>query len=267
MIVAPQAVEASLLARRLMRWGARVAVAPNETVAQALLPEREWSAVLIDHAIGGDAIASLLAGARNVPCRLIMLTPQARHALDELRAHGFTGYLVKPIRAASLAARLQVDADGFARLPNGVERARAQGRDRAGLSILVAEDNDINALLARALLQKLGHRPVVAVNGHAALESFLAAQSAGAPFDLILMDVRMAGLDGLEATRRIRTAETAGGRRRTPIVALTANAFAEDRDACLAAGMDGFLAKPLDRDKLDAILAAFATPPPAAHAA
>jgi PAS domain S-box-containing protein len=267
MIVAPQAVEASLLARRLMRWGARVAVAPNETVAQALLPEREWSAVLIDHAIGGDAIASLLAGARNVPCRLVMLTPQARHALDELRARGFTGYLVKPIRAASLAARLQVDADGFARLPNGVEKARAQGRDRTGLSILVAEDNDINALLARALLQKLGHRPVVAVNGHAALESFLAAQSAGAPFDLILMDVRMAGLDGLEATRRIRTAETAGGRRRTPIVALTANAFTEDRDACLAAGMDGFLAKPLDRDKLDAILAAFATPPTAAHAA
>ena len=71
----------------------------------------------------------------------------------------------------------------------------------------MAEDNEINALLTRALLQKLGHRPQVVASGHAAMESFLAANGAGLPFDLILMDVRMSGIDGIEATRRIRAIE------------------------------------------------------------
>ena len=83
----------------------------------------------------------------------------------------------------------------------------------------------------------------------------LAAASAGTPYDLVLMDVHMPELDGLDATRRIRAAEAAMGLRRTRIVALTANAFGEDREACLAAGMDDFLVKPLDRDRLAAVLA------------
>jgi CheY-like chemotaxis protein len=124
-----------------------------------------------------------------------------------------------------------------------------------GLSVLVAEDNAINALLARALLHRLGHRPAMAANGAAALESWRAAANAGAHFDLVLMDVHMPELDGLEATRRIRAAEAAFGLRRTRIVALTANAFGEDREACLAAGMDDFLVKPLDRDRLAEVLA------------
>jgi CheY-like chemotaxis protein len=121
------------------------------------------------------------------------------------------------------------------------------------LSILVAEDNEINALLARALLVRLGHQPTIAVNGAAAIESYLAARSAGAPYDLVLMDVHMPDVDGLEATRQIRAAEA--GTPRTPIVALTANAYGEDREACLAAGMDDFLVKPLDRERLAAVLA------------
>jgi CheY-like chemotaxis protein len=87
------------------------------------------------------------------------------------------------------------------------------------------------------------------------MESFLAANGAGLPFDLILMDVRMSGIDGIDATRRIRAIEAQSGARRTPIVALTANALPEHRETCLAAGMDAFLSKPLDREKLAAVLA------------
>jgi len=109
------------------------------------------------------------------------------------------------------------------------------------------------------LLVRLGHQPTIAVNGAAAVESYLAATSAGAPYDLILMDVHMPDVDGLEATRQIRAVETAGTQR-TPIVALTANAYGEDREACLAAGMDDFLVKPLDRERLAAVLMAAGRP-------
>ena len=256
LIVAPSQIEAALLARRLTRWGARVAVAPNEAVAQALLPERDWRAILIDQAIGRAAIDTLLAATHRVPCRLVTMPPSARSELAGLKAAGFTGYLVKPVRAASLAERLRADRDGFAQHPGEPGDLPTFGAPRPdGLASLGAEDNEINALLTRALLQKLGHRPQVVSNGHAAMESFLAAQGAGLPFDLILMDIRMAGIDGLEAARRIRAIEARDGERRTPIVALTANALPEHRDACLAAGMDAFLSKPLDREKLAAVLA------------
>jgi CheY-like chemotaxis protein len=118
----------------------------------------------------------------------------------------------------------------------------------------VAEDNDINALLTCSLLSKLGHRPTITPSGGAAVTLWREAQAAGSPYDLVLMDVHMPGIDGLEAARQIRAAET-GTAARTPIIALTANAFAEDRDACLAAGMDSFLVKPLTRERLAAALA------------
>jgi CheY-like chemotaxis protein len=125
-----------------------------------------------------------------------------------------------------------------------------------GLPILIAEDNEINALLARALLTRLGHRPTIAADGEATVAAWRAAQAAGEPFSLILMDVHMPGSDGIEATRRIRAAEAEQGLARTPIIALTANALEEEREACRLAGMDGFLTKPLDRERLKAALAA-----------
>jgi CheY-like chemotaxis protein len=99
---------------------------------------------------------------------------------------------------------------------------------------------------------------VIAVHGEAALESWLAASSAGTPYDLVLMDIQMPKLDGIAATRRIRAHETGAGGRPTPILALTANTLVEDRYACFEAGMDGFLIKPLDREKLDEALAGLA---------
>ena len=108
--------------------------------------------------------------------------------------------------------------------------------------------------MARALLTRLGHRPTIAANGEAAVESWLVARAAGSPYDLVLMDVQMPGMDGLEAARRIRAAETQAGDKPTRMLALTANAQTEDRDAALDAGLDGLLVKPLDRERLREVL-------------
>jgi len=260
LIVAPSAIEAPLITRRLGRWGARTCMVPDEKIAAALLPERHWDAVLVDRALGAAAVQAFASDIGAVAQRLILITPSERQELPALKAAGFTGYLVKPVRAHSLAARFRGEIDPFERdaAGDGGAKAGEAGETPAkdGLAILVAEDNPINALLARALLARLGHRPTLAGNGAIAVESWLAARAAGTPYDVVLMDVNMPELDGLEASRRIRAAEHERECRRTPIIALTANAFAEDREACLAAGMDSFLAKPLDRERLAAALAA-----------
>jgi signal transduction histidine kinase/CheY-like chemotaxis protein len=248
LIIAPALTEASLR-------GAYTKIVPDEKVAAAILPERIWSALLVDHVLGTEAGRELAHAAASVPQRIVLVTPAMRTELGALKAAGFTGYLIKPVRAASLAARLSTndgfESGGVSDIAEPPSAAHAGG----GLSILVAEDNDINALLTRALLIKLGHHPTVAANGAAAINCWLAARAGRAPFDRILMDLHMPGMDGLEAARRIRANEAEIGMSRTPILALTANASAEDREACLAAGMDGFLVKPLDRERLAAALA------------
>jgi CheY-like chemotaxis protein len=193
----------------------------------------------------------------NAPAqRFVLIAPSERHRLPALKETGFTGYLVKPVRAVSLKARIATTAAFESAHPAAeAPRASAKANGRADLEILVAEDNEINALLARSLLAKLGHRPTMVTDGAAALDAWRTANRDGTPFDLILMDMHMPGVDGLEAARRIRAAEIADSIARTSIIALTANAFAEDREACLAAGMDGYLIKPLDRQHLAATLA------------
>jgi PAS domain S-box-containing protein len=261
MLVAPQTIETSLIARRLQRWGGQTCLVSDADVAHALLPERSWHTVLIDRAFGGEVVERLGEAARaHATQRIVMFTPATRHELTP--SASFTGYLVKPLRAASLAARLAAVPEVTAPHLAGhlslaiIEPAEPKIEKSApGLSILVAEDNEINALLMRSLLTRLGHHAVIAIHGEAALESWLAAKSAGTPYDLVLMDVQMPRLDGIEVTKRIRAGEAGHPGRRTPILALTANALVEDRYACFEAGMDGFLIKPLDREKLEEALA------------
>jgi PAS domain S-box-containing protein len=270
LIVASAEIEASLLARRLGRWGARTCAVTDEKIALAVLPERHWDALLVDFPLAQEMIANGSVAAHDGLRRIVLIRPGDRHELPALKAAGFTGYLVKPVRAASLAARLTAQnsfehalADSVEEINQAAVAATARRpADNKGLSILIAEDNEINALLARSLLTRLGHRPTIAGNGEAAVKAWQAARDADAPFDLVLMDVQMPVIDGLEASRRIRAieAETQSGpvTHSTRIVALTANAYAEDRDACMAAGMDGLLVKPLDRERLRDVLEAAA---------
>jgi signal transduction histidine kinase/CheY-like chemotaxis protein len=251
LIASPSPVTGPALERKLSSWGANVMLASDPRVAETLLPEHGWSRVFVDRGFGIDETMALAQAAKVEGCALyVLLSPADRHELAKLRGAGFNGYLVKPIRASSLAAQLataEIETPMDDRhAPSGV-----LPRERA-LAVLIAEDNDINALLAQATLGKLGHIPAVVGDGASAVKAVTSAHQAGAPFDLVLMDLHLPGMDGLEATRRIRALEGAGS---VPIIALTANASNEDREACLAAGMDAFVVKPFDRETLDEAIA------------
>ncbi len=194
-----------------------------------------------------DAGADVPEPSPAAPPALVLLAPEARDRIEPLRAQGYAGYLIKPLRRTSLAERIL--AVGRPAVP----KSQAQPQDEraaprsaaAGLRVLLAEDNPVNALLARALLIRVGCKVDRASTGEEAVAAALAQA-----YDLILMDMRMPGISGLDATRAIRAAGCA-----TPVVALTANAFDDDRRACREVGMDGFLTKPLDPAALDATLA------------
>jgi PAS domain S-box-containing protein len=187
---------------------------------------------------------AIRASAAHVP--LVLLTSLGRR---EDESDLFAAHLTKPIRPSQLYDALvdvlgaggAVSAAAPAEQPTAVEAP-------AGLRILVAEDNAVNQQLVLALLDKLGYRADVASNGAEALAALERAR-----YDVILMDVQMPELDGLEATRRIHAR---WGAERPRIIAVTAGAMSEEREQCLAAGMDDFLSKPIRGEELAAALGA-----------
>ncbi len=151
-----------------------------------------------------------------------------------------------PVRSVPLLQAVQSVLRGESLHALG-EASRSKNKATQGAEILVVEDNRVNQMVATLLLQKLGCRVQVAINGAEACRA-LEARS----FDLVLMDCQMPEMDGFEATRRIRSRES--GARRTPIIALTAGVLKEERDKCYEAGMDGFLSKPISNEELKAAL-------------
>lgn len=253
LIISRATIEAELIERRLESWGATTRVATDMPTAHALMSAQQWDAVLVDFSLA----ASLNEDGTSHHSRrsIVLIKPTERHELPRLKEIGFDSYLIKPIRMASLAVRLKQGDPPADMSPDLAQNVgTSEPREADSLSILVAEDNEINALLARALLTRMNHRPVIVSDGAKAIEAWRAAHLAGNPFDLVLMDLQMPGVDGLEATRRIRAAEAETGHRSTRILALTANAQTEDRETALAAGMDGWLVKPLDRGRLSEVL-------------
>ncbi len=137
---------------------------------------------------------------------------------------------------------------------DGTRKLSAERRPSDSLRILLAEDNPINRKLARRLLERQGHSIVTAENGREAVQIY-----GEHSFDVVLMDVHMPEMDGLEATRQIRALQNRGGKF-VPIIAVTASAMKEDREACLAAGMDSYISKPISTDELMAALRALTRP-------
>lgn len=213
--------------------------------------------VVMDAAFGPEAAARLVAASRAAGCprHLVLLSPFERRRFGAPAALGFDRYLVKPVRRRSLKAQI----NDWDRLGGGapaiMESDSFVAEPLKDRRVLIAEDNDINALLAGRLIERLGGRSVRASNGIEALDLLHASLAPGAArFDCVLFDVRMPELDGLSAIRQWREVERERGYVPVPALALTANAFREDREACLIAGFDGFLPKPLDRDLFIATL-------------
>jgi two-component system, sensor histidine kinase and response regulator len=169
---------------------------------------------------------------------------------------GIAAYLTKPVRQAELREALirvlHAQQEGLAMPLVTRDALRDKGDFFRSLRILLAEDNRVNQKIAIRLLEKRGHHAVLAANGKEALEAL-----AQASFDLVLMDVHMPDMDGIEATIALREQEKSTGLHQ-PVIAMTALAMKGDRERCLAAGMDGYLSKPIDLQQLDDVLAAYA---------
>jgi CheY-like chemotaxis protein len=186
----------------------------------------------------------------------IMMLTSAGHRGDAERCRelGITAYLLKPIRQSELReaiARVLGAREQTGEIPL-VTRYSLQGAcDPDTLfRVLVAEDNTVNQRLAVRMLEKRGHRVTVADNGRGALDALAKDR-----FDLVFMDVQMPEMDGLEATSEIRKKEKErNDGTHQPVIALTAHAMKGDQERCLAAGMDGYLTKPIVPQELDAIL-------------
>ncbi len=172
------------------------------------------------------------------------------------RKLGVNAYLSKPFDRLELRELLlHVLAGDSARPENAALVTRHSLRDQAkSLCFLIAEDNVVNQKLIARLLEKRGHTVVLARNGWEAL-----ALLEQRPFDIVLMDVMMPEMDGFEATRRIREKEKASGAH-LPIIALTAHAMRGDREQCLAAGMDGYVSKPINMEELFSVIETLLSP-------
>jgi CheY-like chemotaxis protein len=238
-VASPSAILREAAARQIETLGGRAVVTDTTEALLAATPAE--AVLLIDNAL---AVGRRALRAPEGRACLVLLRPDERARIPRSRSAGFAGYLIKPLRAASIAARVLAASGGADTAPRAAEDDRIAEATAPGARVLLAEDNPINALLARTLLQREGAQVDRAGSGEEAV-----AAMASAAYDLVLMDVRMPGMGGIEAARAIRSTGAI-----TPIVALTADAFEDDRRACLAAGMNDFLVKPLTETALRAVL-------------
>jgi two-component system, sensor histidine kinase and response regulator len=239
-------------------WGMICDLAEDADSARTYLETQTVAVVVLD--VGHQAQQALAFARalkddpRTATIGMILLTPiGAQRLINDALASGIDACVDKPLRQASIHHALATAL--------GITQARTLGhttahgaRRRFNGRVLVAEDNAVNQRLTAAQLARFGVHADIVANGIEAL-----AAIAQLPYDLVLMDCQMPEMDGYQATREIRHRETMTNRRRLPVIAMTANAMAGDRDLCLAAGMDDYIAKPVRIEALMEALARFLT--------
>jgi CheY-like chemotaxis protein len=256
LVVDDAEVNRRVLVEQLAAFGVRADAAESGERALELLREardtREpYQLVLIDHLMPGtngeQAGVRIRAEFPRDGLRLVLMSAGLNLHGPSVKAT-FDTHVSKPIHGAALLEAITPEGEATAESgearPSLLMARPSIPAESARWRVLVAEDNAINQKVAARMLNKLGCRVDVAANGIEALELW-----SKLPYDVIFMDCQMPEMDGYEATREIRRLEKGAGGH-TPIVALTANAMAGDREKCLSAGMDDFIAKPVAEDKL-----------------
>ncbi len=245
LIVDDLAVSRESLAKKLALFGFDTAAVGSVDDALTLLSQdQRFDLVLADEYMpmrgGMDLLAALRTDSRFLKLPLIMLSLFGAEHDTVQRSLRPNAIGLKPVRAAALATLVDQVLTG--KTPHAaLLKAPAATPTFEGSKILLVEDNPVNQRVAQRMLQKLAAEVTIANNGAEALERIVTTR-----FDAVLMDCQMPMMDGFTATRRIREMERVGGLKRLPIIALTANVMSEDRELCLAAGMDAHLGKPIE---------------------
>jgi signal transduction histidine kinase/DNA-binding response OmpR family regulator len=245
-----------ILGEMLERWGMKPVLAANAEEALATLraaqqPATPFALLLTDAnmpGIDGFTLVERIRQEASLRQTTIMMLTSAGQRGEGARCRelGIAAYLVKPVSQSELLDAIRRVLATKVRLEDerGLVTRHSLREARRGLRILLAEDNAVNQRLAARLLEKRGHTVVVTANGREAVEAFSRQK-----FDLVMMDVQMPEMDGFEATAAIRTRENATGVH-IPIIAMTAHAMSGDRERCLAAGMDGYVSKPIQAQEV-----------------
>ena len=261
LVVDDNATNRKIVANTVERWGMIcTATADGNDALLLLRTAPPFDAAILDAhmpEIDGFALAIAIHEQMGLASPPLLLLTSGAHRGDARRCRdcGIAAYFPKPVAARDLAGALSrlfgADPPPIHRESGLVTRHSLREGERT-LNVLLVEDHPINQKLACSLLEKWGHRVEIAGHGAHALDLI----ESGRQFDIVLMDMQMPVMGGIEATERIRCMEIERGWPRIPIVAMTANAMQSDREACLAAGMDDYLAKPIRAADLAAVLAA-----------
>ncbi|MER8924638.1 response regulator [Mesorhizobium sp. M0859] len=253
-IVSKNLVEAEALARTIRANGGTVDLAT--AAAQATAFAEGCDVLLIDAAMeqSDGRLLRRLRQSGFADCEAVtLIAPTDRGMLGEFRANGYATFLARPVRGETLLRVLLTSHAPVIAEPQlqrrGAQAGHAIGARQQGLSVLIAEDNDINAMLARATLLKAGHRVKVVGNGKAAVEAVISTGHKHR-YDVVLMDLHMPVMDGLDAIAAIRRHEEETAVPPVPIMVLSADSQEKTRHAVLAHGASGFVTKPLDPDAL-----------------
>ncbi|MEZ5669049.1 MAG: response regulator [Alphaproteobacteria bacterium] len=250
--------------RSLAALGLEADTEADGPAALRALMHKSYDIVILDHmmpGMDGVAVAKAIKGLDLAKRPLLVLSSSSGLVTSQVEAEklGFDASMPKPLRRSTMTAglRILVERSSEVVFPRGemtpqmlAEAVNPAASANAGKGrVLLVEDNAVNQMFVNVTLSRAGYRVDIANSGAEALNLFHQL-----PYDVVLMDVQMPEMDGLEATRRIRARHPD---RRTPIIALTANAMKGDRDICIEAGMNDYLAKPVDKTRLLATVAAW----------